>query len=454
MPAQSSPPAHILLVRQDTHVGSLWLTKLLEAQHVSAFFQFDGGQCRPGQSRQPRSPQALFDEGCRCHGPHAGEGTSVVARGAKETKEDAFCHGRCGAPGASSEVPCKAVLAMADTQRAREILAKSAFRTPPRLVSLHRDNLAKRAVSSLKADCGHWARDLSNHASAADVSNVSSPTYLLIDPRLFLAEALGSARHQQALLRSFPPSRVAHAACYEEWQLDPDAALRRLFADLGLDLDEQGGGGDGGGDGGGRVDGGGGNGGPSARAAGTGNPLLHARTTSKSSRPRTTSKSGREQLSRLLLNFDAVANATAARWPCLLPQLHSAAPRRWPPCHPRTWSTTEPPPPTVPGAGRTVVVSCARETCSGAAPRRWRVPFSQCFAAQRVGRRLCARALAHARRQWPGAETASLCVRTMDSRDNGDSSWLRVQDAQALVKGESSPRGPEVITSALASAAI
>ena len=28
----------------------------------------------------------------------------------------------------------------------------------------------------------------------------------------------------------------------------------------------------------------------------------------------------------------------------------------------------------------------------------------------------------------------------------------RVQDAQALVKGESSPRGPEVISSALASA--
>ena len=445
MSTQTVPPAHILLVRQDTHVGSLWLTKLLEAQHISAFFQFDGGQCRPGQSRQPRSPQALFDEGCRCHGPHAGEGTSIVVRGGKETKEGAFCHGRCGGPGAASEAPCKAVLAMADTQRAREILARSSFRTPPRLVSLHRDNLAKRAVSSLKADCGNWARDLSNHASAADVSNVSSPTYLLIDPRLFLAEALGSARHQQALLRSFPPSRVAHAASYEEWQLDPDAALRRLFADLGLGLDEQGGGGDGGG----RVDGGGGGGGPAAGATSTANkPLLHPRTTSKprtsgrprttrSGKPRTTSKSGREQLSRLLLNFDAVANATAARWPCLLPQLHSAAPRRWPPCHPRTWSATEPPPPTVPGAGRTVVVSCARETCSGTAPRRWRVPFSQCFAAQRVGRRLCARALAHARRQWPGAATASLCVRTMDSRDNGDSSWLRVQDAQALVKGES-----------------
>jgi hypothetical protein len=37
-----------------------------------------------------------------------------------------------------------------------------------------------------------------------------------------------------------------------------------------------------------------------------------------------------------------------------------AAPRhaRWPPCHPRTWAATEPPPPTVPGAGWTVVVSC------------------------------------------------------------------------------------------------
>ena len=101
------PPAHILLVRQDTHVGSLWLTKLLEAQHISAFFQFDGGQCRPGLSSQPRSPQALFDEGCRCHGPHAGDGIE-----AKETKEDAFCHGRCG--GSRPEAPCKAVLAMGD----------------------------------------------------------------------------------------------------------------------------------------------------------------------------------------------------------------------------------------------------------------------------------------------------------------------------------------------------
>jgi hypothetical protein len=53
------------------------------------------------------------------------------------------------------------------------------------------------------------------------------------------------------------------------------------------------------------------------------------------------------------------------------------------------------------------------------------VPFSQCFAAPRDGRRLCARALAHARRQSPGAAAASLCVRTMDSRNNGDSSWLR-----------------------------
>ena len=164
--------------------------------------------------------------------------------------------------------------------------------------------------------------------------------------------------------------------------------------------------------------GGGGGGGPLARAS-------KARTTNRSSKGRTTSKSGREQLSRLLLNFDAVANATAARWPCLLPQLRSAAPRRWPPCHPRTWAATEPPPPTVPGAGRTVLVSCARETCSGTAPRRWRVPFSQCFAAPRDGRRLCARALAHARRQSPGAAAASLCVRTMDSRNNGDSSWLR-----------------------------
>ena len=399
------PPAHILLVRQDTHVGSLWLTKLLEAQHISAFFQFDGGQCRPGLSSQPRSPQALFDEGCRCHGPHAGDGIE-----AKETKEDAFCHGRCG--GSRPEAPCKAVLAMADTKRAREILAKSSFRTPPRLVTLHRDNLAKRAVSSIKADCGQWARGLSNHASAADVSNASSPTYLLVEPRLFLVEAHVSARHQQALLRSFPPSRVAHAASYEEWQLAPAAALRRLLADLGLDLDEQGGGG-----GGGKP--------RSSSSEPHASSSISSSSSSSSSEPRTTSKSGREQLSRLLLNFDAIANATAARWPCLLPQLHSAAPRRWPPCHPSTWAASEQPPPPVPGAGRTVFVSCTRKTCSGAPRHRWRVPFSQCFAAPRVGRGLCARALSHARRQSPGAATANLCVRTTDSRDNGDSSWLR-----------------------------
>ena len=379
-------PLPILLVRQDTHVGSLWITKLLEAQQqVSAFFQFDGGQCsRPRQPPRPRGTPQLFEEGCGCQGAHAGDKSSSVKAG-HLSKEDAFCHGQCTAPPAGA--PCKAVLAMADTPRAREILQRTRFTAPPRLVALHRDNLAKRAVSSLKADC--WARDLSNHATAADVSNVSNPTYLLIDPQLFLGEAMSSARHQQALLRWFPPGQVAHVTHYEDWQLNADGALRRLLGDLGLGVEPV----------------------PSTHAAARAN----------------TRKSAREELRRLLVNFDAIANATAMQWPCLLPQLTSAAPRRFEPCAPRSWAAAAPPPSPVPGAGRSVWVHCAKKVCRGAAPRRWQVPFEQCFATARVGRRLCEMALAHARAQRPGAAppAANLCVRTVDSRENADDSWLK-----------------------------
>ena len=119
-------PLPILLVRQDTHVGSLWITKLLEAQQqVSAFFQFDGGQCsRPRQPPRPRGTPQLFEEGCGCQGAHAGDKSSSVKAG-HLSKEDAFCHGQCTAPPAGA--PCKAVLAMADTPRAREILQRTRF---------------------------------------------------------------------------------------------------------------------------------------------------------------------------------------------------------------------------------------------------------------------------------------------------------------------------------------
>ena len=60
-------------------------------------------------------------------------------------------------------------------------------------------------------------------------------------------------------------------------------------------------------------------------------------------------------------------------------------------------------------------------------PAVLQVPFEQCFATARVGRRLCEMALAHARAQRPGAAppAANLCVRTVDSRENADDSWLK-----------------------------
>lgn len=258
----------------------------------------------------------------------------------------------------------------------------------PRVVSLRRHNLAKRAVSSLKGDC--WARDLQNHATATDVLNVSTPTYLLVDPRLFLLEALNSARHQQRLTRWFP--KPTHATSYEELQTDPEGAMQRLFVALGLDVAA-----------------------PS---------LEHAQPPQAGV---STHKSAHEDLARLLVNFDEVSNATARQWPCLLPQLRSVRPQHWEPCHPQTWPSHVP---RVPGAGRAVVVSCARKTCQGTSRGRWLVPWhappgaARCFAAAHVGEELCARALAHARRQRPGATAANLCVRTADSRDNADESWL------------------------------
>ena len=169
--ARASSPLPVLVVRQDTHVGSLWLTKLLEAQRLSAFFQFDGdchgraASVDPGPARRPlapRSPRTLFAEGCRCQS--ARDASDDRLRFEHAHKEAAFCSGRCAYAQAPPPAACPAVVAMADLARARSILRELRPTLLPRVVLLRRDNVAKRAVSSLKGDCcksrPRWLRAL------------------------------------------------------------------------------------------------------------------------------------------------------------------------------------------------------------------------------------------------------------------------------------------------------
>ena len=213
LPAPPSPPVPLLLVRQDTHVGSLWLTKLLETQNVLAFHQFDG-VCKGGMhnaSVAPRVPQALFAEGCGCRGSH----TTPRAAADSGHKEQAYCNGECVNPS-----PCKGVAAMADVLRAKDMMASYGTRRycgarrafcqapKPRVVVLRRDNLVKRAISSLKSDC--YARDLTNHATAADVTNVTNPTFLMVDPHLFLVRIPARLRRASCASPCSPPLTAAH----------------------------------------------------------------------------------------------------------------------------------------------------------------------------------------------------------------------------------------------------
>lgn len=437
-------------------MGSLWLTKLLETQNVRAFHQFDG-VCNGAHNASvaPRVPQALFAEGCGCRGsrPLGAAGASEAVE--ERHKEQEYCSGQCsglatdGGPSAEDR-PCKAVAAMADVLRAKDVMAsyrtnrycgtQRACEAPkPRLVVLRRDNLVKRAVSSLKSGC--YARDLSNHATLSDVTNVTNPTFLMVDPHLFLVrlpwrltsppvlarahpccsihmrqlEVLNSARHQQRLSRLFPREAVAATTTYEDLQSNPAAALRRLFIELGLPYDDSTP----------AATAGGISAGKASRMAGS--------SSSPSSRGRMLlHKSAPEQLQQLLLNYDGIANTTARQWPCLLPQLRSGRARQWAPCQPRTWPTR--PLSAVPGSGRAVVVNCVKRQCQGLAKRRWMVPFTHCFASEKMGAALCDRALAHAKRvRGADVRAASLCVRTTDRRGNADDTWLRGAGAATLL---------------------
>ena len=104
-------------------VGSLWLTSILSRHsELSAFFQFDGdckGRRPSNSSAPPRDSRSLFEEGCRCQSAAAsGSATSQLEQ---KHKEEAFCRGTCSAK--PSSATCRAVVAMADTHRARDIVS-------------------------------------------------------------------------------------------------------------------------------------------------------------------------------------------------------------------------------------------------------------------------------------------------------------------------------------------
>ena len=405
-------PIPVLLVRQDTHVGSWWLMQLLESSGVHAYRRSDGVCRGPARnaSASPRGLRALLAAGCGCKSVYAnGDASSEKL----VLKAEPFCRGQCS----SSTAPCKAVAAMADTIPAHYLLksiehdasdSAGTRKASPRIVLLQRENIAMRVISSLKADC--WARDLQGHATPVDLPNVSHPTSMLVDPELFLEEALNSARRQQQLERLFPRDQVAHTTSYEELQLDSERAVAHLLAGLGLES------------------------GPARQA--DAQKLRH------------------EQLQHLLVNFDELKNATQ-HWPCLLAQLRSSSPQRWAPCHPRTWPAHQLR--HVEDAGRAVMIECQSMTCRGLPKHHRVVPFDRCFggasglrphAARTLGRRLCGRALAHVRKQHPAVAMANVCVRTLDawSTSNNDDTWLQraMPLLRSALRGKRGHRTPRV----------
>ena len=157
--------------------------------------------------------------------------------------------------------------------------------TEARVVTWHRDNVVKNAVSYVKARCKSPV--FANHIK--DPSDSANARMLALAPRTLLRLALLHHSYRKRLLEAelFLQRIVSFDAHYEDAQVDPERVLRGMLGGL------------------------------PAKASNRVAP--------------TTKKSAPEDLSHLLLDFDVInASFTGAR--CLQRMLLSAEARRWDLC--------------------------------------------------------------------------------------------------------------------------
>jgi hypothetical protein len=412
---------NIFVVRQDTHVGSYWFSELLQTHNIAVFFQFEGDCSRwrfnnnwhdqRGKKNSSSTAalaswhdkqdnyQHLFASGCACmRSPSVS--TPIERMGA-------YCRGECTGP------PDPACQGVAIVGAAWSRAAAFAQTQDSLTVTLERANIAKLAVSHIKDRCGSVG-SLANHASAA--VKAQARMLLWLEPSLFASVAVLAARNRRRFLdeisRSESPRvapartagmvthhepvrpRVAFAAVYEHFRSDPASALRALTSALGL--------------------------------AYTSPPLRTS-----------TVKTGAEDLSRLILNFEAL-NESIAPSACLHAQLLSRQKNLSDGALTSGGTSCVPPTSVHPAHGVCAIARCALPRlpgesvlveCGGAREqRRCRSPssgprpptatFGECFGDDpATGDRLCALAASHGLPDRSSSMTeplpTNICVRTL-----------------------------------------
>lgn len=162
------------MARQDTHVGSYWISELLGTQNISVFFQFSGVCQGAPRDANGEAIRRLVAAGCAClHVPMA-------------ERKRAYCSGRCTR--ATSD--CRAVVLMGQGWQNAAALSQGGTQ----LLTLERHNVVKHAVSQLKNRCAMGASNagkaLSNHVTAADLRH-AIPTFLYVEPTLLHEQVCG-----------------------------------------------------------------------------------------------------------------------------------------------------------------------------------------------------------------------------------------------------------------------
>ena len=435
-------PTSFVVTRQDTHVGSYWLSLLLSRHNISTFFEHRG-ECPavpPNKSAVPVSVDSLrrlFASGCGCLDLDAYK------------RRDAYCKNGCTAPRAieapvTLQTRCKAYCRQDavscirpdcsacewcnTTLQSHEIeqmvrkrwragcqgvaaidvhpnLAAEAHRQGlARVIAFGRANVAKRAVSSLKLRCR--SSFLDNHATAKS-RQASVPTLLWLHPNLFLRESSLSAEHREHFIGLFQRSSSAkgagpladvltHRIDYEDLQADSHGTIQALLAAM-----------------------------QRTHPLSSGDEVARSEalaTVNSATTNSETVKSSDDDLRRLVLNLDAINASAAERWPCLLPHLLSrTATSRLPGCGRLTQPDLRMLPLTPGSSFKTIMVHCEKRRCVSGAPgfRARQEPstdFETCFrGGAKVGMALCERA------QTVAARRANVCVRTSGVYET----WLR-----------------------------
>jgi len=343
------PQPTFVVMRQDSHTGSYWISQLLATQSLAIFFETDG-KCRSLGERPVEGPtcsshlQKLVETGCSCRGVRIGhpietvrycgqqlfEGKLTPLREPECTDRSANCQGvgivGVGPASGDDEIlpwacedeqpPLTHKRGASDIGRKQKSCwCKAAF-PAIQLLTLERDNLMKRSISFFKELCTDAQRRrgvrpelvaaMDNHKGVTTERSgqlrPSSPpaVFLTFHPTILIERFRASMRQKLDLIEWTAPYSIVYAAHYEDFQLDPVGQTRRLLAALGIRRFDE------------------------AR--------LHALVR--------TNKSAPEDLRDLLLNFDEIERAVAAQLgDCAWRQLVSVGPERFSPCadKPEAW---------------------------------------------------------------------------------------------------------------------